>query len=58
MSDTKDHFDAKRPDPSWDNDEEIVESDIELDATDVVEPDNDPPQKVRDRERWSHAIEA
>ncbi|XP_021802824.1 TPR repeat-containing thioredoxin TDX [Prunus avium] len=46
MSDTKDHFDAKRPDPSWDNDEEIVESDIELDATDVVEPDNDPPQKM------------
>ncbi|PQQ15464.1 TPR repeat-containing thioredoxin TDX [Prunus yedoensis var. nudiflora] len=25
---------------------EIVESDIELDATDVVEPDNDPPQKM------------
>ncbi|BBH04194.1 tetraticopeptide domain-containing thioredoxin [Prunus dulcis] len=46
MSDTKDHFDAKRPDPSRDNDEEIVESDIELDATDVVEPDNDPPQKM------------
>ncbi|KAH0976059.1 hypothetical protein GBA52_017958 [Prunus armeniaca] len=46
MSDTKDHFDAKRPDPSLDNDEEIVESDIELDATDVVEPDNDPPQKI------------
>ncbi|ONI20486.1 hypothetical protein PRUPE_2G018700 [Prunus persica] len=46
MSDTKDHFDAKRPDPCRDNDEEIVESDIELDATDVVEPDNDPPQKM------------
>ncbi|ONI09381.1 hypothetical protein PRUPE_5G235200 [Prunus persica] len=46
MSDTKDHFDAKRPDPSRDNDEDIVESDIELDATDVVEPDNDPPQKM------------
>lgn len=27
-------------------DEDIVESDVELDNTDVVEPDNDPPQKV------------
>lgn len=27
-------------------DEDIVESDVELDNTDVVEPDNEPPQKV------------
>lgn len=26
--------------------EDIVESDVELDTSDVVEPDNDPPQKV------------
>lgn len=26
--------------------DDIVESDIEFDNTDVVEPDNDPPQKV------------
>ncbi|XP_009360062.1 TPR repeat-containing thioredoxin TDX-like isoform X1 [Pyrus x bretschneideri] len=47
MSDTKQHFDAKR-DPSGNNDDDIVESDIELDVTDVVEPDNDPPQKMGD----------
>ncbi|KAM7279186.1 hypothetical protein ACFE04_006320 [Oxalis oulophora] len=29
--------------------DEIVESDIELDASDVVEPDNDPPQEMGDR---------
>ncbi|XP_068308321.1 TPR repeat-containing thioredoxin TDX-like [Pyrus communis] len=47
MSDTKQYFDAKR-DPSGNNDDDIVESDIELDVTDVVEPDNDPPQKMGD----------
>ncbi|XP_050122999.1 TPR repeat-containing thioredoxin TDX-like isoform X2 [Malus sylvestris] len=47
MSDTKQHFDAKS-DPSGNNDDNIVESDIELDVTDVVEPDNDPPQKMGD----------
>jgi hypothetical protein len=31
-----------------DLDEDIVESDVELDNTDVVQPDNDPPQTVRD----------
>ncbi|KAL7248441.1 hypothetical protein ACSBR2_003216 [Camellia fascicularis] len=30
-------------------DEDIVESDVELDNTDVVEPDNDPPQEMGDR---------
>ncbi|CAN6584807.1 unnamed protein product [Malus baccata var. baccata] len=47
MSDTKQHFDAES-DPSGNNDDNIVESDIELDVTDVVEPDNDPPQKMGD----------
>lgn len=47
MSDTREHFDAKNPSTSTeDDDAEIVESDIELDVTDVVEPDDDPPQKV------------
>lgn len=26
--------------------DDIVESDVELDDTDIVEPDNDPPQRV------------
>lgn len=46
MSDTKEHFDAKNPSTSTEDDDEIVESDIELDVTDVVEPDDDAPQKV------------
>ncbi|PNY10560.1 TPR repeat-containing thioredoxin TDX-like protein [Trifolium pratense] len=29
-----------------DNDDDIIESDLELDNSDVVEPDNDPPQKM------------
>ncbi|XP_055827284.1 TPR repeat-containing thioredoxin TDX [Solanum dulcamara] len=29
-------------------DEDIVESDVELDNTDIVEPDNDPPQQMGD----------
>lgn len=32
--------------PPEEEEPEIVESDIELDESDVVEPDNDPPQKV------------
>lgn len=28
------------------DDHDIIESDIELDNTDLVKPDNDPPQKV------------
>lgn len=32
--------------PQEEEEAEIVESDIELDDSDVVEPDNDPPQKV------------
>lgn len=42
-----DHSDAKRAGLSREDEDDIVESDIELDDTDVVEPDNDPPQKVR-----------
>ena len=40
--------DAKGADLSRDDEDDIVESDIELDNTHVVEPDNDPPQKVLD----------
>ncbi|GFP88461.1 tpr repeat-containing thioredoxin tdx [Phtheirospermum japonicum] len=35
-------------DKSGKDDEDIVESDVELDNSDVVEPDNDPPQKMGD----------
>ncbi|KAK9925727.1 hypothetical protein M0R45_022995 [Rubus argutus] len=47
-SDTKEDFDVKRSDPVSDDDDDIVESDIELDDADVLEPDNDPPQKMGD----------
>ncbi|KAM4114433.1 hypothetical protein ACJW30_04G068100 [Castanea mollissima] len=46
MSGTGEHFDAKNPHTATEDDDELVESDIELDVTDVVEPDNDPPQKM------------
>ncbi|GLU18365.1 hypothetical protein SLE2022_346710 [Rubroshorea leprosula] len=39
---------AKNPCFSSGDDDEIVESDIELENTDVVEPDNDPSQKMGD----------
>lgn len=45
MEDTKEYIDSKKHD-SLGEDDAIVESDIELDNTDIVEPDNDPPQKV------------
>jgi suppressor of tumorigenicity protein 13 len=45
MSDSGECYDSKRPIED-DDDDDIVESDIDLDNTDVVEPDNDPPQKV------------
>ncbi|KAH7852810.1 hypothetical protein Vadar_029467 [Vaccinium darrowii] len=43
-------LDAKKPNLSSDDksDEDIVESDIEVDNTDVVDPDYDPPQKMGD----------
>lgn len=44
--DAKEHFDAKNTYNSTEVDDDIVESDIELDVTDVVEPDDDTPQKV------------
>lgn len=46
MSGTGEHFDAKNPHTATEDDDELVESDIELDVADVVEPDNDPPQKM------------
>ena len=48
MEDTKERINTKK----HDEDEPIVESDIELDNTDVVEPDNDPPQKVNGWQYW------
>ncbi|KAJ4848132.1 hypothetical protein Tsubulata_034831 [Turnera subulata] len=45
MSDSREHSESKR---ATEVDDEIVESDVELDTTDVVEPDNDPPQKMGD----------
>lgn len=33
-------------DSSTQEEDDIMESDMELDNSDVVEPDNDPPQKV------------
>ncbi|KAF7822210.1 TPR repeat-containing thioredoxin TDX [Senna tora] len=41
-------FYAKRADLSKEDEDDIVESDIELDNSEVVEPDNDPPQKMGD----------
>lgn len=49
MADSGEYSDSKRP---IEDDDEIVESDIDLDNTDVVEPDNDPPQKVMERVHW------
>ncbi|XP_050216717.1 TPR repeat-containing thioredoxin TDX [Mercurialis annua] len=43
MSNTKENRDGQR---SSDEIDEIIESDVELDESDVVEPDNDPPQKM------------
>lgn len=51
MADTKEQIDAAKTNPLGE-DGDIVESDIELDDSDVVEPDNDPPQKVNGRKYW------
>ncbi|KAK6925326.1 Thioredoxin domain [Dillenia turbinata] len=50
VSKAEEHVDAKVSDPSREDvlDNDIVESDIELDGTDLVEPDNDPLQKMGD----------
>ncbi|KAM7479625.1 hypothetical protein LguiA_027838 [Lonicera macranthoides] len=47
---SEEEVDTKNPNlSSYDKvDEDIVESDVELDNTDVVEPDNEPPQKMGD----------
>ncbi|KAK8472912.1 hypothetical protein PHAVU_002G331300 [Phaseolus vulgaris] len=41
-------FDEKKPEPPSSAQDDLVESDVELDNADVVEPDNDPPQKMGD----------
>ncbi|KAF2317529.1 hypothetical protein GH714_023983 [Hevea brasiliensis] len=43
MSNSNEDFNDQRSSEEGDN---IIESDIELDDSDIVEPDNDPPQKV------------
>ncbi|KAK2664564.1 hypothetical protein Ddye_003138 [Dipteronia dyeriana] len=48
MSDAGEHYDAKKADLLGEDNDGFVESDIELDTTDVMEPDNDPPQKMGD----------
>ncbi|XP_030494855.2 TPR repeat-containing thioredoxin TDX [Cannabis sativa] len=45
--DTKEKTDTKKHE-SFGEDDDIVESDVELDDSDVVEPDNEPPQKMGD----------
>ncbi|XVF53759.1 hypothetical protein PTKIN_Ptkin05aG0124800 [Pterospermum kingtungense] len=46
MAGPKQHSDAKKPDFSNEEDADIIESDVELDNSGVVEPDYDPPQKM------------
>ncbi|XVF09430.1 hypothetical protein REPUB_Repub07fG0092100 [Reevesia pubescens] len=48
MAKSEQESDAKNPNFSYAEDDDIVESDVELDNTGVVEPDNDPPQKMGD----------
>ncbi|XWS37561.1 hypothetical protein CRYUN_Cryun19dG0054000 [Craigia yunnanensis] len=48
MAEPELHSDAKKPNFSNEEDDDIVESDVELDNTGVVEPDNNPPQKMGD----------
>ncbi|XP_057514325.1 TPR repeat-containing thioredoxin TDX [Actinidia eriantha] len=47
--DSEEYLDAKKPDLSTDDkSDDIIEYDVELDDTDVVLPDYDPPQKMGD----------
>ncbi|EOY21388.1 hypothetical protein QUC31_007295 [Theobroma cacao] len=48
MAEPGQHSDSKDPNFSYEEDDDIVESDVELDNTGVVEPDNDPPQMMGD----------
>ncbi|XWS50848.1 hypothetical protein CRYUN_Cryun12cG0125000 [Craigia yunnanensis] len=48
MAEPEQHSDAKKPNFSNEEDDDIVESDVEFDNTGVVESDNDPPQKMGD----------
>lgn len=59
-SDHGEHVDAKKTNLCSEDDkfeDDIVESDIELDDTDVVEPDNDPPQKVGGKKNDKDEVE-
>ncbi|XP_022725958.1 TPR repeat-containing thioredoxin TDX [Durio zibethinus] len=48
MAEPQQHSDAKKRTFSDEVDDDIVESDVELDDTGVVEPDNNPPVKMGD----------
>lgn len=48
MAEPEQHSDDKKPYFSNEEDDDIVESDVELDNNGVVEPDNNSPQKVSD----------
>lgn len=52
MAEPGQHSDSKDPNFSYEEDDDIVESDVELDNTGVVEPDNDPPQMVREPRKY------
>ena len=52
MAEPEQHSNAKKPNFSNEEDDDIVESDVELDNTGVVEPDNNPPQKVSDPRKY------
>ncbi|PPD95012.1 hypothetical protein GOBAR_DD07962 [Gossypium barbadense] len=49
MADPEQQSDDKKPYISNEEDDDIIESDVELDNNGVVEPDNNPPQKVNGR---------
>nr|KJB39239.1 hypothetical protein B456_007G003400 [Gossypium raimondii] len=48
MADPEQQSDDKKPYISNEEDDDIIESDVELDNNGVVEPDNNPPQKMGD----------
>ncbi|KHG03252.1 TPR repeat-containing thioredoxin TDX -like protein [Gossypium arboreum] len=48
MAEPEQHSDDKKPYFSNEEDDDIIESDVELDNNGVVEPDNNPPQKMGD----------
>ncbi|KAH1080547.1 hypothetical protein J1N35_020308 [Gossypium stocksii] len=48
IAEPEQHSDDKKPYFSNEEDDDIIESDVELDNNGVVEPDNNPPQKMGD----------